>query len=49
MKNALATRIGENPKLVTHVIAVKTVAKSSAKSVMNPSRTVNVKRVNIPA
>ena len=49
MKNALATRIGENPKLVTHVIAVKTMVKPSAKSAMNPSKTVNVKRVNIPA
>ena len=48
-KSALAARMGENPQLVTHVTVVKTVAKPSAKSVMNSSRTVNVKRVNIPA
>ena len=47
MKNALATRIGENPKLVTHVIAVKTVVKPSARSTMNPSKILTVKRVNI--
>ena len=49
MKNALTTKIGENPKLVTHVIAVKTVVKPSARSTMNPSKIVTVKRVNIPA
>ena len=38
MKNALAARMVENPKLVTHVTAAKTVAyrKTSAQGVSTP-------------
>ena len=49
MKNALATKMGENPKLATHMTAVKTVVEPNAKSAMNPSKIVNVGRENILA
>ena len=44
MKNPLAAKTGANPKLETHVTAVK-----NAKSAMNPSKIVNVGRENILA